>query len=157
SKPIAVNDDRPWMDPKEAGPNHTMPQLAVNKDGIVGLVWYDRRDHADNAGYTPRFSASLDGGETWLPSVNVSERGDDPFAHSAQPPVSVYAAKSAGSLTIDIGDRTWMSGGHTAGFVADANGVFHELWVDNRSGIRQMYTAPITVKGTVLLHGSPDL
>jgi hypothetical protein len=42
----------------------------------------------------------------------------------------------------------WPEGGHTAGLAADANGVFHPLWVDNRTGIHQIWTASITVDGT---------
>ena len=55
-------------------PNNFMPTLSVNKAGIVGVTWYDRRDSPDNIGYTTRFTASLDGGESWLPSVKVAEQ-----------------------------------------------------------------------------------
>jgi hypothetical protein len=32
------------------------------------------------------------------------------------------------------------------GLIADANGVFHSLWIDNRTGIRQVWTATVTIK-----------
>jgi hypothetical protein len=37
------------------------------------------------------------------------------------------------------------NGGDTAGLAADAAGVFHPLWIDNRTGIHQMWTAAVTV------------
>jgi len=36
--------------------------------------------------------------------------------------------------------------GDTAGLVADADGVFHAAWVDNRTGVRQIWTAAIRVE-----------
>src|SRR5262249_21704553 len=66
---------------------------------------------------------SLDGGVTWLPSVRVSthanlrEEGDSRF-----------------------------NGGGTSGLAADADGVFHPVWIDNRAGIHQMWTATVTVR-----------
>ena len=120
SAPIVVDDSKQRAD---GGPDHFMPTDAVNKDGIVGVMWYDRRDHADNLSYTARFSASLDGGVTWLPSVNVSEAPHIPKSQSG----------------FDL------SGGDTAGLAAAADGRFHALWVDTRTGTQQAWTAPITV------------
>jgi hypothetical protein len=122
SKSIRVNDDSPSGLPA-GGPDDFMGSIAVNCDGVVGLTWYDRRDQPDNRGYYVRFSASLDGGETWLPSVRVA--------------AAPNAVKS--NTQFDI------TGGHTAGLAADANGVFHALWIDNRTGVQQVWTAPITV------------
>src|SRR5439155_6910656 len=72
--PRPINDDPPF-DARDLpkGPHASAPWLAVNRNGVVGAVWLDRRDIASNAGYVLRFSASLDGGESWLPSVKVSE------------------------------------------------------------------------------------
>ena len=39
----------------------------------------------------------------------------------------------------------------------DADGVFHAMWVDNRTGVSQLWTAPITVRGSVRKHGAGDL
>jgi hypothetical protein len=54
----------------------------------------------------------------------------------------------------------WGGGHHpgdTGGFDADADGVFHALWVDNRTGIPQLFTAPITVNGSAAMHGNRSL
>jgi hypothetical protein len=47
------------------GPDDFMPAIAVNPSGAVGVMWYDRRDKPDDLGYFVRFSASVDGGETF--------------------------------------------------------------------------------------------
>lgn len=123
--PRAVNDDTATLAGGDR-PNHFMPMVAVNKAGVVGVAWYDRRDNPDNLGYFQRFSASLDGGATWLPSIRVSSSANLPEA----------------------GDKRF-NGGDTAGLTADADGVFHPLWIDNRTGVHQMWTATVGVRGSV--------
>jgi hypothetical protein len=125
SAPRIVSDDAHSLKPDDR-PNEFMPMLAVNKKGLVGISWYDRRDNPDNIGYFARFAASLDGGGTWLPSVRVSSHAN----------------------LMEPGDIRF-NGGDTAGLVADADGVFHPLWIDNRTGIHQMWTATVVVRGIV--------
>jgi hypothetical protein len=38
-----------------------------------------------------------------------------------------------------------------------ADGMFHPTWVDNRTGVSQIWTAPISVQGTVEEHGGEPL
>jgi hypothetical protein len=124
SAPRVVSDDGPAL---RAGdrPNHFMPMVAVNRAGIVAVSWYDRRDNPDNLGYWPRFSASLDGGATWLPSVRVS---------------------TSANLVRDD-KETRFNSGDTAGLAADAGGTFHPVWIDNRTGTHQVWTASVGVRG----------
>jgi hypothetical protein len=123
SAPQVISDDANASGENKAA-NNFMPAIAVNKDGAVGVVWYDRRDNPGNIGYYVRFSASVTGGETWLPSVRVSRA----------PQVA--------------SNETRMNGGDTAGLAADADGVFHPVWIDNRTGLPQMWTAAIQVRQT---------
>jgi hypothetical protein len=37
-------------------------------------------------------------------------------------------------------------GGDTAGLAADAAGAFRAVWVDNRTGVPQVWTASVTVR-----------
>jgi hypothetical protein len=119
--PTVVNDDAK-TDRTNSEANHFMPVVAVNRDGVVGVSWYDRRDNPDNLGYYVRFAASEDGGRTWLPSVRVSTA-----AHVS-------------------GEDTRKNSGDTAGLAADADGVFHPVWIDNRTGIPQMWTTTVKVR-----------
>jgi hypothetical protein len=138
-----------------------MPMIAVNRDGVVGIAWQDRRDAEDNLGWSVRFRASYDGGETFTPSVRVSER-DAAFGPAVKWPVIQFVTgggshyPSTGPLNIDL-SLGWSqyTGGHTSGMVADRNGVFHPYWVDNRTGVHQVWTAPVSVRGQAARYGVP--
>ncbi|MEJ2205526.1 MAG: hypothetical protein P8170_15615, partial [Gemmatimonadota bacterium] len=47
-------------------------------------------------------------------------------------------------------------GGHYSGLAVAADGGFHPTWVDNRTGVSQIWTAPITVSGTVAKNGGGE-
>lgn len=116
----------PTDNPARDTTDQFMPTLTVNRNGVVGLLFYDRRDNPDNRAFHARFTASLDGGLTWLPSVRLSTA-----PYSAGP----VSQKSAFAF----------NGGDTAGLVAAADGVFHPVWVDDRTGVPQVYTAAVKV------------
>ncbi len=153
-KPRAVDDVPPGLGHV---PDSFMVTLAVNKDGVVGLTWNDRRENSDNIGYVTRFTASLDGGDTWLPSVRVSEQPAQ-FRPGGEG-IAGYVAPGGGEgpLTLQVARVGFAGAGDTAGLAADADGVFHALWIDNRSGRGEVYTAPVTVSGAVSKNGSPAL
>lgn len=169
SRPIVVNDDvRPAS--AASGRDHLMPTVAVNRDGVVGVAWYDRRDNPDNLGWWVRFRASRDGGETFLPSVRVSEA---PSSYGASEQWTVLANASGGGKIAGSGPDAkapggpivmtvalngfQFNGGHTGGMAVTADGRFHPLWVDNRTGISQVWTAPVTVSGAAVRNGSAEL
>lgn len=158
SKPVIVNDDR---SPAEGGngPDHLLPSVAVNADGVVLVTWYDRREASDNLGWKLRTAASLDGGETFSASVPVTDAAN---AYSESTPWSVRAGAMANDETslVTLGvyvDPFFVSGGHTSGLAVDSDGTFHPTWTDNRTGIAQLWSAPVTVGGTVVKHGAADL
>jgi hypothetical protein len=172
SKPVLVNDDRINEDPQK-GPDQIMPLVAVNKDGVVAVAWYDRRDHKDNLGWYLRLAASVDGGETFGPSVRVSTAPNN-FGTTESWPVETSvsgggttelgggggsaATAPRGPVAVSVRVNSFVhSAGHTSGLVADAAGVFHPVWTDNRSGIAQLWTAPVTVQGKPAKNGSPEL
>jgi hypothetical protein len=131
-----------------------MPTLAVNKDGVVGIMWYDRRDRPNNLGYDVRFSASFDGGDTWTPSVRVSEKPYDPEKSEPLPLMRMPGGGASATLAIS---SFQYGGGHTAGLAADAGGTFHPLWIGNSTGTPQLWTAPVMAEGTVAKNGGGEL
>lgn len=166
SKPILINDDHLPSKLADA-PVHFQPVIAVNKDGVVGVMYYDRRNSTNNLDWTVRFSASLDGGETFLPTVQVAESpnryagstkialGARPYGGGHMPPNTNYRG---GALKFDFNISQFnIAGGHTAGLDADANGVFHPFWIDNRTGVAQVWTAPVTVKRKAVRNGDREL
>lgn len=108
------------------------PSIAVSSAGVVAVSWYDRRGmpapvlvptltkdvyqkKAD--GWNVRLRMSLDGGASWVPSVQINE---EPGAGPAEV-------------------------GHAAGLTAAADGSFHPVWIDNRTGKRQLWTTRIEI------------
>ncbi len=163
SQATKINDDRARG--TNSGPDDFQPVIAVNREGVVGVLWYDRRDSRDNLGWAPRFSASLDGGQTFLHSAGFEGSGmrffQDKTAQFMGRAIlgGSLPMRRGGVIQAFVGYCCWSDalGGETAGLTADASGGFHALWVDNRTGIRQVWTAPITVDGTVVKNGSKDL
>ncbi len=165
SKPHVVDDDRAWPAPA-VGPDDIMPVVDVNRDGVVGVSWYDRRDNPHNLGWWVRFSASNDGGETFSPSVRVSSAPD---SIRLGPEISLEGTSNGGgkpgsrtkggNLQVRVGYGTFFTfnGGHTGGMAADAGGRFHPFWIDNRTGVEQIWTAAVTVDGAATMNGSKDL
>jgi hypothetical protein len=158
SQPILINDDRPFdFANPSLGPDDFMPTVAVNRSGVVGVMWYDRRENPDNLGWHVRFSASLDGGDTFLPSVKISE-SPTRFDAGTKWPVFFWRAVSGGgsnalpgpvlNLDLEVMGQLF-NGGDYNGMAADAAGVFHPLWADNRTGLHQLWTAGVSVRGVV--------
>jgi hypothetical protein len=137
-------------------PNNFSPAIAVNRDGVVGVVWCDRRDNPDNTGFWVRFAASFDGGRTFLPSVRVSAAANDPLRGGRiyVRPVP-YPQDSTGRASVRLyvprdpiveGDKISLSVGQ--------GGTFWPVWIDNRTGTSQVWTASIRVPGAPLAQGA---
>ncbi len=152
SVPRAVDDDVAFdAHDLSKGPQASAPWLVVNREGIVGLVWLDRRDMTDNAGYRMRFTASLDGGETWLPSVPVMEQPMLPRAVWSVAPRRYNERPNPDTLSLALGWDFWdFTGGDMTAIDVDAAGGFHPVWVDARTGVRQIWTTTIHVSGPVI-------
>lgn len=106
-------------------PGAHSPHAVVNRNGVLGLSWNE--DHM-----CWRFTASLDGGRTFLPSSPVA------CLHSAAAyDYREQLVASADVVLFDPGTKDLMrkgfsvgvaSGGGAEGITADADGVFHPLW-----------------------------
>ena len=152
STPRSLSDSKPFVaSDSTKGPHDTAPWIAVNKDGVVGAMWLDRRNYAENTGYDVRFSASLDGGDTWLPSVKVSEAPMRPRLVWENAPYQFTFRANQDTISRRLGNPWWdFSGGDATFMTADAAGNFHPVWVDARTGVRQIWTTSVTVNGTVV-------
>jgi hypothetical protein len=121
SEPIAISDQASLREGDQGSSRYAfLPSIAVNRAGIVAVSWYEATLRERKLSWNLLFRASLDGGSTWLPSVRVSD--------------------VASSATED----TWV--GDTTGLAADIAGVFHPLWIDNRTGVKQIFTAVVFIK-----------
>ena len=105
------------------------PSIAVNKEGVIGVSWYEIHDKNCFDVY---FTASLDGGKTFLREVKVSSATSCPDTPQNK---GVFSP-----------GMTFGAGGDYSGLAASADGLFHIVWSDARSGIYQLRTAIVTVK-----------
>ncbi len=127
SNPIQVNQS------SGSSPLVRTPSMAVNTEGVLGVAWYDgRKDDRGFLGYlrceNVFFTASLDGGRTFLPEVMVSTEKSCPDS-----PENGMVGKR------------FPAGGDYQGMVALPDGSFHLLWSDSRSGVFELRTAIIKV------------
>ena len=137
SAPAAVNAEA-GADSAKALDDY-QPTVAINREGVVGVSWRRRASGEEDA--EVRFAFSRDGGSTWSPSVLVS-RPAGPVAGGL---AKARLGPADDGETPGSRRQKLYKGGDTAGLAADANGVFHALWADQRSGIGQVYTASIDV------------
>jgi hypothetical protein len=152
SAPRKINDDSRAL-PR----NPYMPEIAVNCQGVVAVGWYDAGDSPNKVDRLVRLAASLDGGDTFSPSAQISAA-----AHRSNQgePWPLYASAAVAGKDIRMEVTRYLkhiSGGETWGLTPDSTGTFHALWVDDRSGTDQVWTSAINVKGAVEPNGSPDL
>ncbi len=133
---IQSSDDRgeKWTDPLRVDQGNTnnadaqIPTIATNKDGVVGVTWFDRRNDPTGKCYDLFFAASLDGGKTFQPEVRVSRKSSCPDT-----------PRNKGAF------QRWTYGGDYNGLVAAPDGTFHALWTDGREEVIQLRTAQIKV------------
>jgi hypothetical protein len=119
--------------PGEISVQTRTPAIAVNRDGVVAVAWYDARNDRSTIKGNFRcqeifFTASVDGGVTFLPEVKVSRAPSCPAT-----PRNVETA------------LRFPAGGEYMGVVAALDGSFRLLWPDNRGGVYQLYTATVSV------------
>ncbi len=129
SEPVCLSDEVGVVREAKANRHDAfLPSVAVNRAGVVAVSWYDGTLHGGTLNTTVRLRASVDGGITWLPSVRVTE----------------FIGRSDRAAASAPGSESWV--GDTAGLAADASGAFHPLWIDNRTGIRQVLTARVVIR-----------
>lgn len=101
---------------------------AVTTSGIIGITWLELIDQSSEKCYSLFFSASLNGGESFLPPVKVS------------------SAKSCPGFDTGWFGNAWPQGGEYSGLVALSATEFLAVWADARSGKFELYQSRITVK-----------
>jgi hypothetical protein len=118
-------------------------QVAVNGKGVVGVSWLDTRTK-DLGRYDEYFTASSDGGRSFMRPVRVSSTTSDMFGvGNAQVVPTTWHFQNVVRVSFTSPETRWRTGGDYWGLVSDANGVFHPVWADSRSGTFQVWTAAV--------------
>ena len=130
---VTTSDDHgeTWSAPTTvsgAGPsdNQETPVIAVNSRGDVGVAWYDTRHDERGECFDIYFTASIDGGATYLSDVRVTPETSCP--RGEENPHRGLAQR-------------WAFGGDYSGLAASADGAFHIFWADTRQVSYQVWTA----------------
>lgn len=95
---VRLNDNAPAVPDGPLDYRQT-PVVSVSARGVVGVSWYDRRDDPARRCWKYYFTASLDGGATWLPNVPVSTAPSCP-ARATNPRVFVQGAGAESSAPV---------------------------------------------------------
>jgi hypothetical protein len=123
------------------------PAIAVNAEGVVGISWYDTRDAAGGDRFHEYFTASTDGGTTFLPSVRLSSAPSTfTGAGNMRMDSMVFDYKGENYLNFVSAVGRWPGGGDYMGLAVDRDGAFHPFWADSRTGTFQVYTASVSVE-----------
>ncbi|MBZ5664182.1 MAG: glycoside hydrolase [Acidobacteriia bacterium] len=136
---------RTWTNPVEVdspavGGQFGPHAIAVNKSGVVALSWYDTRDTTtkEHESVSRYFAASVDGGKSFLPAVAVSSVATDP----TQEYRNIAGTEIEGNTVFLLASETHEE---YNGMTADADGLFHVIWKDGRTGSYQLWTASVRV------------
>ncbi|HLA12256.1 MAG TPA: sialidase family protein [Pyrinomonadaceae bacterium] len=136
---------RTWAKPSLIAANGIDGSIAlhVNNEGTVAVSWYDMRNptaESSSEGVHRYITASVDGGNTWLPGVQVS--CVPTFPNGIQR--NLVGAEALGGLVYFLaGDR---GHGEYLGLSSDMFGTFHVLWTDGRTGSNQAWAARVRVE-----------
>ncbi len=140
-------------------PRASHPALSVNDRGVLLLTFYAFRPTSDFSqpdadGYRQRsvthqryVTASIDGGETFLPAVPIASVPTKFVRRSKTIPATET------SIRVDLEDNVTRgrSGEGLVGLqdylnqAVGSDGRFHTQWMDSRTGLQQMWYAPVDV------------
>ncbi|HEU5198538.1 MAG TPA: sialidase family protein, partial [Ktedonobacterales bacterium] len=117
--PVRVNDD-----PVGNGKDQFQPQVAVAPNGVVSVMFFDRRNDPNNFKVDAYLAQSTDGGQSFHPNARVTTVSWDPSVDAPVPDPS--------SQVNFIGDYQ--------GLAVD-NHFAHVFWNDTRTGAQEIFTA----------------
>ena len=124
SEPVMVNTSTA----ARAGGHRGFPFVAVNRAGVVGVRWTAWPDNQLTMTMCTDiyFAASLDGGASFLPDKKIS---------------SVTSCCDTRQT-----ERRLCWGGEYSGMATGADGTFHPIWTDTRTGVPQNWMATVKVQ-----------
>ena len=154
------DDGRTWQTtrPVDAdGGQQTNPALAVNQEGVVALLWNDRRDDGETSCFHVRASASINGAASFGASSALSAKPSCPEAAENWVPIPMSfmntpmnsPAQPKPAVQITALAVRFLNGGETQGLAAAPDGSFHALWLDGSAGAMQLRWSRLIVSGTV--------
>lgn len=115
---------------REAAPGEPVAYaIAVNREGAIGVMWLSRTDGPDPCSRLV-FTASLDGGESFLQPVPVSREQSCPARDPRNSAAHAHRPRAGGDYN---------------GLAAAADGSFHLVWADARDGVYRLHHVKVVV------------
>jgi gas vesicle protein len=136
SQPLRVNDDNTKN-------GQFFPWIAVGPDGVIHIIWGDRRLDPEDFGYDVYYASSSDGGASFSRNMRVTDYTNNPLF----------------GMSFFIGDYF---------NVVATNKNVHVVWTDSRRGFKKIggfywigvdesiYTAKLGLRPTPILNVSPS-
>jgi len=146
SSPVQVNDDHTQAD-------QNTPTLAVNNDGTLGISWYDRRNDPKDNCFQEYFSASVDGGLTFLPNVAVQEHPTctiQPGNWQSNVSQSHDVPRGTYNVVLSSPGLRFMNAGETQGMASLGDRRFQLGWINGESGVMQLSSTIVKVSASAL-------
>jgi len=123
------------LDADAGATDASVPTVAVDGRGTVGVAWYDRRADPSDGCYRLFFASSSDGGATFSPEAPVDDTETCPLLGSkdaADPVSSQYRFKN---------------GGDTMGLVGLPGGGFQVAWIRQGKSEMQLWSTRLSAGG----------
>jgi hypothetical protein len=133
------------------------PAIAVNRDGVVAVVWNDRRDDPDARCWQLYAAISIDGGEHFRPAQRLSrQRTCTNEARNWETFGTGFNSDQRGQYLAHIQTGATVparfpNGGDTQGLIADGTGVFHAAWISGETGVMQLWHTSFQVEPALIL------
>ncbi len=137
STPIRINDD-----PLDNNADQFFPWVSVNQDGIISVLFYDRRNDTANLLFDVYMSQSYDGGQAFTPNKKIT-------TVSSYPLQLLSVNKFPYSPTNTDYSKTPMWASPLAGLIGEYIGISsygsqnNLVWTDTREGSQAIYTAKV--------------
>jgi hypothetical protein len=152
---VSDDDGTTWSKGKEipqpdtTSHDYFAPDMAVNRDGTLGLMWRD--SIVSDCWY---FSASSDSGGTFTSAVPLSQCGgpaslspvrSSAFLNSTGVISDILKPELPGSLGLTVLNYQNAVWGSNRALIASSDGAFHAVWIEVGDGEGQLRTATVAV------------
>jgi hypothetical protein len=151
SSPTLVDGNVP------ASTKQYQPGIAINNQGVVGVTWFSTQNSNDGKEYDEYFTASVNGGSSFLPAQRVSSESSLPNGPgNLIPDPDVWKYKGGLRIILLSASNRWGNGGDYIGLTTDISGLFHPFWPDSRTGTFQIHTAGVRVEVPLKVTNAKD-
>jgi len=150
SRPMVVDD-------VNGGGDDVLSGVAVNRNGVVAVIWYDRRQSLSRC-YQLAAAVSYDGGESFSrnylhPGITCASNPRDIQYYTVE--TGSFGRQGPLGLSISrTSDTKFSSGGDTIGLSANGDS-FDVVWANGASGVQQLWYTAFRPRSGHLLAARP--